>query len=205
MEPHGAADTAQIWQDCDAVILTAAAAEAATVTLGALNGPNPNHETRSAVHASLQAPADIQLAYLGRGFHVTMGETWQQSYAAARQVWQQLYGEAGAQYLDNATFDGESCVHPTPGHPVLVVSIEPLVRFATRPGWSLMFEGNSNTLPWGLRGIIRSSRFHSGALAFQFFGLPQSQVIAAGAVLGRCIPIPDNLQQAQYEAVAWHP
>lgn len=150
-------------------------------------------------YAELLAPADIRLMYLGRSFDVSMGDGWNDTYQRCHQVWEQIYGAAGARYLDDATFDGSSCVHPTSGHPVMVLNIEPLLRFATKPGWSLLFEGASETFAWGLRGVISSANFHSGALAFQCFETPQTQVIDQGRLLGRIIPIPDDLLTATFE------
>lgn len=156
-------------------------------------------ESLGPTYAELLAPADIRLLYLGRSFEVSMGDGWDDTYQRCHQVWEQLYGATGARYLDDATFDGSSCVHPTSGHPVMVLNIEPLLRFATKPGWSLLFEGASETFAWGLRGVISSANFHSGALAFQCFDTPKTQVIEQGSLLGRIIPIPDDLLTATFE------
>ena len=146
--------------------------------------------------ATLHAPADIALTFLGRGFHVSMGPGWEERWAAAHRQWQNLYGPDGARYHEAMTFDGESCVHTTPGHPALIANIEPLQRFAARPGWALLFEACSKTLRWGLRGCIRSSRFHAGVFAFQWFDRAEDTLIPAGAPLGRVIPIPQELLDA---------
>lgn len=161
--------------------------------------------TAGPIYAELLAPADIRLLYLGRSFDTSMGEGWDELYQASRRVWEQLYGEQGSRYLDDATFDGSGCVHPTSGHPVLVLNIEPLLRFATKPGWSLIFEGASETFTWGLRGIIASDKFHSGALAFQCFETPETQIIRQGSVLGRVIPIRDDQLTATFELLTLKP
>ncbi len=207
--PSAQPDWHQAQDLTQAIAVAANPADASAIRLCHWAQKNNNLSTGSksqgAAYAELLAPADIRLMYLGRSFDVSMGDGWDTGYQACRQAWKALYGATGARYLDDATFDGSSCVHATSGHPVMVLNIEPLLRFATKPGWSLLFEGASETFAWGLRGVISSANFHSGALAFQCFETPQTQVIAQGSLLGRVVPIPDALLTATFELKTLEP
>ena len=182
--------------DADAAIETQADALVLSPTTAAAERVRLSRWQDGPAFAEIQSPCRMAFTYLGRGFHVAMGDEWSACYADAKRAWTDLYGTAGADYLDRTTYDGESCAHTTPGPPVLVANIEPLQRFAAKPGWGLLFEGCSQTLRWGLRGCIRSSRFNAGVFAFQWFGTPTDTVIEAGATLGRVIPIPLALLEA---------
>lgn len=149
------------------------------------------------------APADMQLRFLGKTYDVAMGEQWAPVYEQTLQAWETIHERCGRQYVDNMTFAGECPVHLAAGPPALVATIDPLVSFRTPEGWSMLFEGSSQTIGHGLRGLIRSDCFHTGAFAFEFFQPPLQIAVQAAQAIGTAIPIPNELLDIEFTMETW--